>query len=110
VTSDGDTAEVPLVGSTWVHAFEEDGPEGAVYRPAGGALPLSRRPRRRLSFHADGTATVSDGGADDRSVGRAATWSVIDGTTVIHLPGGTSLRVVARAPGKLVVRSEPAPP
>ena len=102
--SEGDG--VPLCSGVWVHAFEEDTPEGAVYRPEGERFPLSRRPRRRLSFHADGGATVSDGGADDRLVDRSSTWSEEGGLPVIHCPGGGRLRVVARGPRRLVVRVE----
>ena len=102
-----DDAACPLIGGSWVHAFEEDGPEGAVYRPEGERFPLSRRPRRRLSFHTDGSATVADGGADDRLVGRSATWSEVDGEAIIRCRGGACLRVVSREPRRLVVRTEP---
>lgn len=109
MTSDaGDPAraEVPLAGGVWVHAFEEDGSEGAVFRPEGERFALSRRPRRRIVFHADGTATVADGGADDRLSGRAATWSEIDGVPVIRCADGSCLRVVTREPRRLVVCRE----
>ena len=98
---------LPLCSSVWVHAFEEDTPEGAVYRPEGKGFPLSRRPRRRLSFRADGSAVVADGGADDRLVGRAATWTERDGGIVIRSGGGACLRVVDRGPRWLLVRTEP---
>ncbi len=108
MTSDADDspqAEVPLVGTVWVHAFEEDDRAGAVYRPEGDSFPLSRRPRRRLTVHADGSATVADGGRDDRLVGRAARWSEVDGTPVIRCADGSCLRVVSRGPRRLVVRA-----
>ena len=34
----------------WAHVFEEDGPEGAVYRPEDAERPRSRRPRTRVSL------------------------------------------------------------
>ena len=40
----------------WAHVFEEDGPDGAVYRPDDVELPRSRRPRMRISFSPDGRA------------------------------------------------------
>lgn len=109
MTSDaGDPARAAesLAGRVWVHAFEEDGHTGAVYRPEGEPFALSRRPRRRIVFHADGTATVADGGADDRLEGRAATWSENAGVPVIRCADGSCLRVVTREPRRLVVRRE----
>ena len=107
LSPDADDAPIPLIGTLWVHAFEEDTPAGAVYRPDGERFPLSRRPRRRLSLHADGSATVADGGADDRLVDRSATWSEVDGEAVIRCRGGVCLRVVDHGPRRLVVRTEP---
>lgn len=95
---------VPLVGAVWVHAFEEDHGGDAVYRPEGEPFALSRRPRRRIAFHADGSATVADGGADDRPAWRAATWSEDGGIPVIHCADGSCLRVVERGPHRLLVR------
>jgi len=110
VATDSGGDAIPLCAGVWVHAFEEDTPEGAVYRPEGERFPLSRRPRRRLAFHADGSAMVADGGADDRLVGRTATWSEGDDGAVIRCAGGACLRVVDRGPRRLVIRSEPAGP
>jgi hypothetical protein len=56
----------PLFSKRWVHVFEEDGPEGAVYRPEDEDIPLSRRPRQRLAFSRDGTARIGVAGPDDR--------------------------------------------
>jgi len=64
-----------LVGIRWVHVYEEDTKDGAMYRPDTGPVPLSRRPREALILHADGSATVETGGPDDRSQGRPARWS-----------------------------------
>jgi hypothetical protein len=59
-------AEEALFATTWVHAFEEDGPEGAVYRPEGPSVRLSRRPRERISLSPDGKARLVVSGPDDR--------------------------------------------
>jgi hypothetical protein len=75
--------EEPLFATTWVHAFEEDGPEGAVYRPEGGSLRLSRRPRERLSFSPGGRAVVVLGGPDDRLHEVAARWHEENGTITV---------------------------
>lgn len=64
----------PLFGTTWVHAFEEDGPDGAVYRPEGARVRLSRRPRERLSLSPGGQARLVVGGPDDRLLELAARW------------------------------------
>ena len=66
--------EDALFATTWVHAFEEDGPEGAVYRPEGGSLRLSRRPRERLSLSPGGRALLVVGGPDDRLHEVEARW------------------------------------
>ena len=39
-----------LFTTRWVHVFEEDTAEGAVYRPEDDQIPLSRRPRERLEY------------------------------------------------------------
>ncbi len=96
----------PIGPTRWVHAFEEDGPDGAVYRPEGEVTALSRRPRRRIELHADGTAVVADGGADDRLVGRAARFEWDGSAGVIRCADGTSLRIMAASADRLVVRTE----
>jgi hypothetical protein len=94
-----------LFATGWIHAFEEDTAEGAVYRPRGTKLPLSRRPRERLELDADGTARVYVQGPDDRYVEQPARW-VDEGDAVVvrTREGGTELRIVDRSPERLVVR------
>jgi hypothetical protein len=89
----------------WIHSYEEDTAEGAVYRPQGTKLPLSRRPRERIELAPDGTARIHAGGPDDRYIEQAARWHEEDGTIVVRAPdGGTELRIVERSPERLVVR------
>jgi hypothetical protein len=93
-----------LFASGWVHAFEEDTAAGAVYRPRGAKLPLSRRPRERLELDADGTARVYAPGPDDRYVEQAATWQDENGAVVIRRrEGGTVWRIVNLTAERLVV-------
>lgn len=68
-------ADERLFTTRWVHVFEEDTPEGAVYRPEHDNIPLSRRPRERLELAADGTAKIITQGPDDRLVEKPATWT-----------------------------------
>jgi hypothetical protein len=97
-----------LFATGWVHAFEEDTAEGAVYRPRGSKLPLSRRPRERLELDADGTARIFVQGPDDRYIEQAASWRDEDGTVVVRArEGGATLRIVERSPERLVVKSQP---
>ena len=97
-----------LFATGWVHAFEEDTAEGAVYRPRGSKLPLSRRPRERLELEADGTARIFVQGPDDRYVEQPARWHDEDGVVVVRArEGGTELRIVDRSPDRLVVRTQP---
>jgi hypothetical protein len=71
--------EPALFEARWVHVFEEDGPEGQVYRPETGKVPLSRRPRQRVSFARDGSARVVVSGPDDRLHEVEAHWTEKDG-------------------------------
>jgi hypothetical protein len=94
-----------LFATGWVHAFEEDTAEGAVYRPRGSKLPLSRRPRERLELDADGTARIFVHGPDDRYVEQPASWREEDGTVVVRARGGgPALTIVERSPERLVVQ------
>jgi hypothetical protein len=93
----------PPSRSRWIHVFEEDTSEGAVYRPEDAAVPLSRRPRERLVLDADGTATLLTGGPDDRLVGRPAAWRE-GGDSGPDDKGGADVQIVSRSPDRLVVR------
>jgi hypothetical protein len=94
-----------LFATAWVHAFEEDTAAGAVYRPRGSKLPLSRRPRERIELEADGTARIFVQGPDDRYVEQPARWHDEDGEIVIGAREGTpELRIVDWSPERLVVR------
>ena len=96
-----------LFATGWVHAFEEDTAEGAVYRPRGSKLPLSRRPRERLELDADGSARIFVQGPDDRYVEQPARWHDEDGAVVIRArEGGATLRIVDRSPERLVVKTQ----
>lgn len=97
-----------LFATGWVHAFEEDTAEGAVYRPRGSALPLSRRPRERLELEPDGTGRIFVQGPDDRYIEQPASWHEKDGTVVVRSrAGGDELSIVAQSPDRLVVRMQP---
>jgi hypothetical protein len=93
----------------WIHMFEEDTPEGEVYRPETDDVPLSRRPRRRLSFSPDGTARILVPGPDDRPVETPARWQE-DGGSAVVTPGAGRARSVIhvreRTPTRLVIGKE----
>ena len=67
-----------LFTTRWVHLFEQDSPEGEVYAPEDGPIPLSRRPRERLELKPDGSAVVFGPGADDRPTPQPARWTEDD--------------------------------
>jgi hypothetical protein len=93
-----------LFSTTWVHVFEEDTPQGAVYRPEEGSVPLSRRPRERLALTRDGLAHVFAPGPDDRFVEHPATWTMEGDEVVVHPRGpGALFRIVERSPHRLLV-------
>ena len=95
--------------------FEEDTAEGAVYRPEDGDIPLSRRPRERITFEPDGKAVLFTQGPDDRYVAQPAAWEERKGQMEIRVRGvgaaakGTVLKVVQRSPDRLVVQRESGP-
>jgi hypothetical protein len=94
-----------LFATGWVHVFEEDTAEGAVFRPESDDIPLSRRPRERLELDRDGTARLFVQGPDDRYVPKPAMWREEDGAVVVRAhEGGATLRIVERSPNRLVVK------
>jgi hypothetical protein len=96
--------------TTWIHVFEQDTEEGAVFRPLESDIPLSRRPRARLELKDDGTATLWLAGADDRFEAQPGTWReeqgaiVITGESITARGGAIRLRVVERDTDRLVVQ------
>ena len=102
-----DAEQDQLFGTTWVHAFEEDSSEGAVYRPEQDEIPLSRRPRERFQLEPNGAARMLIPGPDDRYVEQLAKWSEDKGDVVIRpCTGEPSLRIVAKSPSRLIVRAQ----
>jgi hypothetical protein len=97
-----------IIGIRWVHVFEEDTKDGAVYRPETGPIPLSRRPRRALTLHAGGSAIIEEGGPDDRPTGHTARWT--DTPTGIRVESATgqnaatSLTIAEASTTRLIVR------
>jgi hypothetical protein len=92
-----------LLATRWVHVFEEDTPDGAVYRPESGGIPLSRRPREQLELRSDGRATLFVPGPDDRLVARPAIWRDRNEGKKPQR-GETEIHIVEHAPQRLVVR------
>lgn len=101
-----------LFTTRWVHVFEEDTPEGAVYRPEDDNIPLSRRPRERFELSADGTAKIIAPGPDDRLVEKPATWAS-DAPSKGKKEAASSsessassadIRIVKQSPTRLIVR------
>jgi len=104
-----DASNDALFATRWVHVFEEDSADGAVYRPEDDEVPLSRRPRERLEIHADGSAVILAPGPDDRFVEQPASWTdEKQGLVIQARHSGTRLRIIRRAPTRLVVRIEAA--
>jgi hypothetical protein len=93
--------------TTWVHVFEKDTPEGAVYLPEDADIPLSRRPRERLELGDDGEATLLEPGPDDRFVEKPARWtdSADEAASASRRASNVvDIRIVERTPDRLVVR------
>jgi hypothetical protein len=94
----------------WVHVFEEDTAEGAVYRRIDDDIPLSRRPREQLVLEPDGAARFYVPGPDDRLVEHPATWHGKDDPVPRARSAGTELRILDRSPSRLVVEVRHRPP
>jgi hypothetical protein len=94
-----------LLSRRWVHVFEQDTAKGAVYLPANGDVPLSRRPREWLELLPNGDARVLLPGPDDRLQEQPATWTE-DGDAVVvrAAAGGRTYRVIEWSPDRLIVR------
>ncbi len=98
-----------LFATLWVHVFEEDTGDGEVYRPGDGDIPLSRRPRRRLSFSPDGSARVGMPGPDDRPNEQRGTWEQEGDEVVLRFKGDSGgeaqvLRASLQSPTRLIVK------
>ena len=89
--------------------FEEDGGAAAVYRPETDDVPLSRRPRGRLTLSPDGTGRVTVGGPDDRPLDTRAEWKQEGDDLVVRAKGERGaadqvLQVTIDSPTRLLVR------
>ena len=102
----GDVDASAIVGIRWVHVYEEDTKDGAMYRPDTAPVPLSRRPREALILRADGSATVETGGPDDRSQGQPARWSATPAGIAIQTGGPRAqvLTITRATADSLIVR------
>lgn len=98
------TADDQLFGTRWVHVFEEDTADGAVYRPEAGNIPLSRRPREQLALDRDGHATRYVAGPDDRLIEQPATWRDAGTAGAGIDDDAADIRVIDRSPDRLVVQ------
>ena len=87
----------------WVHVFEEDTPEGAVFRPDDANIPLSRRPRERFELRPDGTAVLLSAGPDDRPVPKPARWSEEENGIVLRAGGAVRLKILEQSEDRLLV-------
>ena len=93
--------------------FEEDTGAAAVYRPEPADVPLSRRPRGRLTLSPDGTARVTVAGPDDRPIDTDAEWERQGDVVVVRATGERGgadkvLRVTIESPTRLLVRRAPS--
>jgi hypothetical protein len=88
----------------WLFSHEEDG--ARVYRPRGGAFPLSRRPRDGFDIQADGVFRGYTPGAQDAPAARDGRWTVEGGRLVVTFEDGSDrvLEIVEAGPDMLKVR------
>lgn len=67
-----------IFGIVWIHVFEQDTADGAVFLPEDADIPLSRRPRERFVLRADGSASWFTADAGDRPSAADAQWTIED--------------------------------
>jgi hypothetical protein len=92
----------------WVHSHEEDTDTKMVFRPAGYNFPPSRG-RASFNLKADGSFDETGIGADDRRLGAAGTWRLIDKDTLaLYEPSQSTpsrtLRIDSVSKDRLIVR------
>ena len=94
-----------MSATTWVHVFEHDTAEGAVFLREDADIPLSRRPRERFELSPGGKAALLMPGPDNRYVRHPATWREEGGALVVRdADDAVRVRVVTRSANRLVVR------
>lgn len=93
----------PLFATVWVHVFEEDTAGGAVFRPEGADISLSRRPRERIELRDDGFARLWMPGPDDRFCEQPANWKQEGDAVVLRAGQGAELRIVDQSTERLIV-------
>jgi hypothetical protein len=97
--------DVSPPSGTWIHVFEEDSDAGAVFKPEDADIPLSRRPRERVTFGPGGAAKIWSGGPDDRPAPLEATWTDENGMVVVRDRRGTvRLRVIEHSAGRMLAK------
>jgi len=76
-----------LLEGRWLHAHEEDGQAGTVFRPDSHPLPPSRG-RSGYVFRGDGTLLRVGPGPADRGASAPGTWTLdASGRLTIRVPG-----------------------
>jgi hypothetical protein len=98
---------MPDLSGRWVHSFEEDHEDVAVYRPFEYAFPPGRAPRDGIEFSADGSFTEWGAGRGDARIPVPGRWRAAgaDAVAVTTERGGEQvLEVVRMAPDRLEVR------
>jgi hypothetical protein len=94
---------VPSLSGRWVHLYEEDSAQGAVYVPDTTEVPLSRRTRDGFEFFADGRVRVLQPAPDDRLAASPARWRTAGTAIEIVGENGASRRLVVESPTRLIV-------
>ena len=93
-----------LFDTTWVHVFEEDGAQGAVYRPEEHDIPLSRRLRERLKLARNGSAKLFVPAPNDQLTEQRVRWRDAGDSSQAAPASGTDVRIVESSPARLVVQ------
>ncbi len=72
----------------WIHSYEEDDGDEAVFRPSSYDFPLTRRPRESFELKAGGKLVKGEATASDSVREAQGKWELEDDKVIFHNESG----------------------
>ncbi len=98
--------DTSLLHGRWLHAHEEDTPDGMVFRPAETPLPPARG-RTGYEFLGDGRSRKLGPGPADRTARAEGRWRLEGENRIVNSVTGSDdevLEIASLEPGRLVIK------
>lgn len=100
--------DTTVLVQSWVHSYEEDSADQAVYRPENFTFPTSRG-RGGFDLKLDGTAIQFGPGPTDQTATLPGRWEVgEDGWLTLYLGGSDTpsrmMKITSLSPDKLILK------